>query len=166
MSGHAGISYLALIEDQLQKERDRRKAFEERAITVITTSGTLVTLMFGLAAVVTSATSFSLPVTARNILAVAAIGFLLAIVAALSANVPLNYMEPTAQGLLDLTEDAMWSADEKIGERAVARLYTKMINRARRMNMIKVRLLVAALVCEVLAGLVVAVAVIYTLLEA
>jgi len=48
-----------LIQDQLQKERDRRKAFEERAITVITTSGTLVTLMFGLAAVVTSATSLA-----------------------------------------------------------------------------------------------------------
>jgi predicted Co/Zn/Cd cation transporter (cation efflux family) len=166
MSGRAGTAYLAVIQDQLQKERDRRKAFEERAITVITTSGTLVTLMFGLAAVVTSATSFSLPDTARNILSVAVVGFLLAIVAALFANVPLNYMEPTAQGMLDLTEETAWSADERIGERAVARLYTKMIDRARRMNMVKVRLLVVALIFEVLAGLIVAVAVIYTLLEA
>lgn len=42
----AGSAYTNLIDEQLETEQNRRASIEQRGLSVLTTSGTLVTLLF------------------------------------------------------------------------------------------------------------------------
>jgi hypothetical protein len=54
-----GPIYVELLKERLQEERAHKTSLEQRGLSVITSSGTLVTLLFALAAVVTASKSFS-----------------------------------------------------------------------------------------------------------
>ncbi len=57
-----------LLANELQRlEWDRKKSLEQRAITVITTSGTLVTLIFALTSVISKGRTFANIVRAERI---------------------------------------------------------------------------------------------------
>ena len=77
-----GDVIVALADDQLQEERQLKDSLAQRAAIVISTSGTLVTLLLGAAALVTRNQSFTVP---NSVLVDAAIAVVLLIVAALAA---------------------------------------------------------------------------------
>lgn len=80
--------YRALIEAELDDQDSRKSSFEARAMAVVSTSGTLVTLLFGLASLVTADESFELSSSARCWLQVAVGLFLCAAVLALGVGLP------------------------------------------------------------------------------
>lgn len=62
MSAERGSSiYAAYVNEQLAAQDSRKTSIEQRGIAVITTSGTLVSLLFGLVAVLTAADDYQYP---------------------------------------------------------------------------------------------------------
>jgi hypothetical protein len=147
----AGLAYSQLIADQLAEERDRKSTLEARGITVITTSGTLATLLFGLTAGLTVATSFKLPSAARLPLLLALIAFVVAAMCGLATNMPLIYREATSRGLAKLVDARYWTGPATVGQLRVAAAQVTLITAARSANNLKVRLLIAAVAAELLA---------------
>src|ERR1700694_370776 len=95
----SGASILAAyVQAQLARQDARKTSLEQRGITVITTAGALVTLLFGLAALSTKrAQTFALPAGASYLLVVALVLFFGAALAAILTNVPLEYEEADAE---------------------------------------------------------------------
>jgi hypothetical protein len=81
-------AYDTLIKDLLVAAEDRAKGLEARGIAVITTSGTLVTLLLAAAGLATRTPSFSIDRWALDLAAAAGICFALAALCALLANLP------------------------------------------------------------------------------
>jgi len=147
----AGSAYSRLITDQLTEERDRKVSLETRGATVITTSGTLATLLFALSASLTAVPKFRLPETARLPLLLALVAFVLAALFGLATNVPLRYREPTPSGLSRLVDSAYWAGPRQTGELRVAEAQVTVITAARSANNLRVVFLLAAVSAEFLA---------------
>src|SRR6266566_6395743 len=87
-------------------EWDRKKSLEQRAITVITTSGTLVTLIFALTSVISKGRTFANIVRAERIpLQTSLWLFVAASVLALVTNTPILYRGLRTRYALSLKED-------------------------------------------------------------
>lgn len=163
--GIAGEAYGRLIDDQLETERAVKTSLEQRAFGVITTSGVLVSLLFGLAAIVTSAEGFEAPDTARILLTVALAFFLGAAVSGIRANTPRGYQEALLQDLMRLTEQQFWEARSEIGSRRSAEVRVVILGNARAANGRKANLLAWAMSLEVGAVGIVGAAVVVILLD-
>jgi hypothetical protein len=148
---NAGVAYRQLIMDQLTEERSRKSSLESRGVAVITTSGTLATLLFALTAGLTAAARFRLPTDARPPLLLALVAFVVAGICGLVTNLPLIYREPTPQGLAKLVDTRYWTADATVGELRVAEAQITALSAARIANNLKVRLLIGAAGSELLA---------------
>jgi hypothetical protein len=148
---NAGAAYGQLIVDQLTEERNRKNSLEARGITVITTSGTLVTLLFALTAGLTAATKFQLPASAKLPLLLALVAFVIAAIFGLATNVPLRYREATPQGLARLVHAIYWTAPPEIGQLRVAAAQVAVIAATRSANNLKVVFLIVAVFAELLA---------------
>lgn len=147
----AGTAYGQLISDQLAEERSRKSSLEARGVTVITTSGTLATLLFGLTAGLTATSSFKLTGAARLPLLLALIAFVIAAICGLVTNVPLIYREATPAGLAKLVDAKYWTAPPTVGQLRVAAAQVTLLTAARSANNLKVRLLLTAVGAELLA---------------
>jgi hypothetical protein len=147
----AGSAYRHLISDQLAEERSRKSSLEARGVTVITTSGTLGTLLFALTAGLTATANFKLPSGARLPLLLALIAFVCASICGLTTNLPVMYKEATPQGLAKLVDTKYWTAPPAIGELRVAAAEVTLLGAARSANNLKVCLLITAIGAEVLA---------------
>lgn len=154
--GHHAFS--ALISEQLEEERARKQSLEQRGLAVVTSSGTLVTLLFALAALVTKPETFQLPPDSKKYLAVAVGAFAIAGVLGIFTNKPLRYEEPSTDWLRSLTAPTIWNnASEAIAARRAAESRVNTIDSFRSKNVQKVRLLAFAIGLEVVAvGLVAA----------
>jgi hypothetical protein len=86
--GSAAEKYSAFLKDLVDFEDKRSTQMETRAIAVITTSGTLVTLLLGLSTLVTRVQSAVLPTFALWAAALAGIGFVASAACAALANSP------------------------------------------------------------------------------
>ena len=133
----------------LAQSQDARKAsLEQRGLAVITTSGTLATLLFGLTALISGATGFQLPRQAHGPLGVALISFTIAALLALLTNVPLFYktveLGDTADQLRNLFSKSKFDALALITATRAT-----MLKRARIVNDIKAWFLVVGLAFEV-----------------
>jgi hypothetical protein len=148
---NAGAAYGKLIADQLTEERSRKTSLETRGIAVITTSGTLATLLFALTAGLTAASSFKLPADAKLPLLLSLVAFVIAAMTGLATNVPLIYREPTPQALAKLVDARYWTGPATIGQVRVAAAQVSVLSAARVANNLKVRLLVAAAGAELFA---------------
>lgn len=148
---NAGAAYCQLITDQLAEERGRKASLEARGVTVITTSSTLATLLFALTAGLTAAATFKLPGPAKLPLVLALCAFATAAVLGLMTSIPLGYQEPTPSGLARLVDANFWTAPTEIGQLRVASAQVTALAAARSANGLKVRLLVGAISCELLA---------------
>jgi hypothetical protein len=85
-------AYGAYIKSLLDYEQSRRVALEGKASAVITTSGALVTLLFGLVAVISGSKTFVLPSSAHGWLGAAVILFVIAAAFSIGASgVPVGY---------------------------------------------------------------------------
>jgi hypothetical protein len=147
----AGAAYGQLISDQLTEERNRKSSLEARGVTVITTSGTLATLLFALTAGLTASSDFKMPEDAKLPLLLALIAFVAAATCGLATNVPLLYRETTPQGLAKLVDAKYWTAPSAIGQLRVAAAQVTLLTASRSANNLKVRLLIAAVAAELLA---------------
>jgi hypothetical protein len=122
-----------------------------------------VSLLLGLAAVVTSAEGFMVPKEARAFLLVATVFFVLAALGGLAANLPLGYQEPDPAALRELADTETWEAAAALGARSAAVARIDVLEAARSANDSKALWITAALGAEVVAIVFVAVAVIVVL---
>jgi hypothetical protein len=148
-SGYA--AYGEFIKDELEVQDKRKASFEQRGLAVITTSGTLVTLLFALAALSTKkATTFTLPGAAKTWLSIALVLFFVSALAALLSNAPLIYQAVPAEKIRErLREKPPRGADAAVKDVAFSRLDA--LEAAKKLNGIKGWALAAAMACEALA---------------
>lgn len=150
--------YAAYIASQVASQEERKRSLEQRGLAVITTSGALVSLLFGLAAILTGAADYALPDASKPWIIGALAAFVLAGISAILTNVPLRYRGPTADALKGVIEDR-WDDAPATAEREVALTQVKVIRRAKRLNRLKGRALAIAISVEILGALSLAVAV-------
>lgn len=169
LSDLAGAAYSSFIDSQLAEERSSKISLESRGITVITTSGSVVGVLFGLLAVIGGTTQFVLPEDARPWFAAALLTLTVSAVGGLLVNLPLAYEEadPKAlEGLL-INPDGSWAPEweESIieGSRRVAQVNIKLLSAARNKNRMKSFLLFSAQIAEVVGVALLAIAVSSTL---
>ena len=140
--------YADFVKSMLDAEDSRKSSLEQRGIGVITTSGTLVTLLFGLTAAITSAKNFTLPAAARDWLTPAAILFVVAAAAGILVNVPLFY------GKIEMsraTLEPVWGDDAPDARAAVTDVRLRRLQAAQGVNSVKAWILVAGVALELAA---------------
>jgi hypothetical protein len=158
--GDGGGVYGPYIKSLLDYELTRKSGLEARASAVVTTAGTLVTLLFGLVAVVTGANTFRLPGTAHGWLIAAVILFVIAIGLAVAVVVI-----PHPYGQVNLGEDPaqLWKETASSASVHVAEAQVKLIAVVRQRNATNARLILVSGIAELLALAMLAVAVILIL---
>ena len=109
--GPGGELYAEFIQKELEHERTRRSALEARAVTVITTSGTFVTLTFALAALLTKGQNYTPSRLATLMLALALGAFVVAAVCALLASRLRGYQVVATEQLDTWRDDGFWLDD-------------------------------------------------------
>jgi hypothetical protein len=155
----AGDAYATLISEQLAEERARKSSLEQRGLAIITTSGVLVTLLFGLAALTTKPQGYAVPDGAVFAFILALVAFVTAGVLGIVINQPRKYQEADVAELRRLIAPHFWGADESIGPMRTAELRVKVLESARTRNRGKARLLFWAAVAQVVAVSLVAIGV-------
>lgn len=142
--------YAAYIKSRLDDQDARKSSIEQRGIAVITTSGTLTTLLFALVALLTGTKDYKLPPGAEPWIFGALIAFVLAAVGGISVNAPLRYwgvkIEDLQKAVTHLWQDSAADAEKRV---AVTQL--KELGRAKKLNTVKGYILLGAVVIEVLA---------------
>lgn len=163
-SASAGSQYGPWVTSLLTYEMSTRKpSLEQRGAAVITSSGTLVTLLFALVGAITVATGYTLPNTSRYWLGAALVAFVAAAVIALWTNIPRDYGEPniTADDLTNL-----WTGTASEAGLDVARNQLEQVAQARSVNARKARILVGAIATEIVGVALLAVAIATILIAA
>jgi hypothetical protein len=156
-----GNVYAAYIQSLLDHEQDRKTALEAKAAAVITTSGALVTLLFGLVAVVTGTKNFKLPQASHGWLIAAVLLFVVATgLGIATANVPVPYGRASFK--LDRLQQA-WSQPASAARANVAKAQLLLIPIAAGKNDLKAKFVVSAALAELLALGALAIAVIFIL---
>jgi hypothetical protein len=87
----AGDLYADLIQKQLADEDQRKASIEQKGTAVVTSSGVLVTLLFGLAGFTTATPGFKLSGSTALLLGLSLGAFLLAAIGGIASNWLLNY---------------------------------------------------------------------------
>ncbi len=163
--GSSGFDiYGQFIADQVEAEDIRKTSIESRAGVVITTSGAIITLLFGLAAVVTAQDNYVPPASMRGELKAAVLLFALAIGVAVLINLPLPYRN-VKPGSLRAAIDSFWDDDTSTASMRTAATHVKLLYRAQMLNQIKGYALLLALSLEAGAVAFVALAVQEILLQ-
>jgi hypothetical protein len=118
----------------LDAETARKGSLEQRGIGVVTTSGTLVTLLFALIGVFTAAKNLSLPTAAHGYLGAAVILFAVAVAIGLTANLPFFYREAEPTASLLASE---WAYTEAEAQAVVTATRLKILGSYRHANAMK-----------------------------
>lgn len=151
--------YGEFVKDALEVQDKRKASFEQRGLAVITTSGTLVTLLFALAALSTKeADTFVLPHTAKVWLSIALALFFVSALCALLTNSPLIYQAVPAERIRERLREGR-PRDAGAAAKDVAFTRLDELESAKAMNAIKGWSLAAAMTLEALAVGCVAIAV-------
>lgn len=146
----AASAYSPLIDTQLAEERRAKDSLEQRGLAVITSSGTLVSLLFGFAALVESATSLRLSAPTKVLLIASMILFISAVILGVFVNRPRDYEDVPAGALKTLVKE--WTDRDPIeASREVADVLVRIIAAARKSNDKKSELLSRAIALEVFA---------------
>lgn len=162
-----GEVYASFVERELEDQRASKASIEQRGIAVVTTSGILVTLLFGLAALVTESENFVVPEKSRPWLYLALLGFVVAAGAALITNLPRNLESARTYGpkSLDRLIRLRWDDSPRAAKRRIALTRLGLLHSYKKVNNFKGRVLIAAVIAEVVAVAAVAVAVTIVLAE-
>jgi hypothetical protein len=152
--------YFDWIKALTEEQEARKEKLEARGVAVVTVSGTLVTLLFGLAALATRATStYTLPNVARDLLYVALILFGVSAVLAILTNIPILYEDVDPQDVLLATSDDYWQDSEADAEQRIAVTRANNLIWNSKANTLKAVILVSAVVVQIAAVVFVALAV-------
>lgn len=142
-----------VIADLIVKDLDNARAvtasLQSRGLAVISTSGTLVTLLFGFSALVTKAQN--LPPGAKPPLYIAAGLFVLAAIAGIITNAPRRTAAATVESLAPLIEDEWWSKPAIDAQQEVARTQLDVVRDVRHVNAIMAGILIAGIAIEIVA---------------
>ena len=90
-TGRTAPTPVVVIDNELQQERVRTASLEQRAMAVVTSSGILVSPVFGFGVVIKGQGAPHLPAAARVLLASALLAFVVAAVMSLLTNRPRDY---------------------------------------------------------------------------
>jgi hypothetical protein len=145
--GSIGTDYAAFFQKLVDGQEARKTSLESRGITVITTSGALVTLLFALVALLTKSQDFKVPHSTHWPLGVALVAFVTAAVFALITNLPRKYtnLDPgDSDALLDRFAEPADKARLRI-----AATNLRFFKRAQEVNESKARILIAAMAMEI-----------------
>jgi hypothetical protein len=154
----AGSTYAELIKELLNAEDMRRASLESRAVTVISVSGTLVTLLLALATATATKDKSSLPTNAQGVLVAAVLFFVAAAVAAIATYAPRGYAPYDVPALTaELEQSWQESADWALRKGTAERL--QQLNDLQRGNNTRGNFLVVAVASQVVAVLLVAISV-------
>jgi hypothetical protein len=153
----ASFVYGEYLKDELARQDARKASFEQRGIAVVTTAGTLVTLLFGLAALSKTTTSQlgheeTVWLGIGLVLFVACAGF------ALATNFPAGYQSVDAPGFAALVDANPENASND-AEFAVADVRLDILDTAQKKNSRKGSILFVALILELVAVFCVGVAI-------
>ena len=81
-----GDVFTAFVEAEVKAERERRASLDARGVGILTTSGTLLTLVFAIGAIVTGVTGYTPPAASVILLTLGLVGFVAAAFCGLMAN--------------------------------------------------------------------------------
>jgi hypothetical protein len=143
-------AYDGFLKEQLTAQEARKASFESRGLAVVTTAGTLVTLLFGLAAFASGGPNPKLTGEAKTWLAVALVVFIASAVLALATNLPFFYDAPAADAFKHRVKADQFKATSA-ARRDIALTRANMLHNWKRTNSVKGWLLTAALTLEVVA---------------
>lgn len=130
---------------------------QQRGLAVVTSSGTLVTLLFAIGAVATEATDFTLPGPAKVFFALALAAFAAAGIFGILTNRPNFYEEVDADWLRKTLSPVAWNYDNlALGKRRTSEARVKSIESFREKNPDKANLLTYAIASEVAAVVLIA----------
>lgn len=151
--------YFAYSESLIDGQDDRKESIEKRGLSVITTSGTIVTLLLGLVTILSKADGFTLVKQARGPLYVSIVLFATAAVLGLATNLPLPWYGNVDDDAIvkQLNRKPVEPAENAQLRIALANM--EIFKRARRMNGIKARVLIWAMAVEVSGAVALAIAV-------
>ncbi len=144
-------AYGSLIESELSSASAASQEISRRALTVVSTSGGLVTLLsalIGFAGVNRKDAFF--PSAARGPLTVAIIAFIAAAVVGLLAQLPLLVSFIKIEDI-EVVVGESWNDSERVAGKEVASGRVKVLATARRMNTVRSWLLVGAIAAEIVA---------------
>lgn len=145
----AGPVIAQLIAKEMERSQAMTVSLQTRGLAVISSSGTLVTLLFGLSALATNVDAFVLSSATRIPLIFAAILLVLAAVAGIMTNAPRQRHAVGLDTLAPLLDDEMWSADAKRALQATARTQLTIAKAARAANQRMARFLLSGIILEI-----------------
>lgn len=145
----AGPVIAEVVAKELDTLRSTRSSLQSRGLAVITSSGTLVTLLFGLSALTTEAEGFVLPSDTHLPLALGAVLLVLASVAGILTTVPRKAEEVDLDDLDGLIEPELWEAPKTNASQAVASMQLSAAKSHREKNTTIARILLAATSLEI-----------------
>jgi|SRR5215207_7654715 len=151
--------HAAYIKEQLAAQEVRKASIEQRGAGVITTSGVLVSLLFGLAAILTGAENYQLPGHAKSWLLAAMISFVVAALAAIVTSAPLFYSGPKIRDLEEAIKGPVWQESPADAEKRIAATEIKVLATARSRNTFKGYALLLAILTQVCALVFLAIAI-------
>jgi hypothetical protein len=158
-----GPVYAALVTIRLVEEEKRTNSLQARGLAIVTTSGTLVTLLFAIAKFGRSTEgSAKIPVAGRWVLAAAAVAFVGAAIGGLLANLPRLLVRPRLSSLAELI-DSRWGTPAASAEKTVALARARQLRELERSNDGAARAVLGGLAAEVIAISLAAAAVVVTL---
>ena len=134
MSGSS--TYSDFIEKQLAREDATQTSLEARGLSVVSTAGTLVTLLFGVGALISGLKTFALSGEARDNLFVALVFLVLAALAAIASNLPMFYKAVTPASMRTLL-NSNWTDPEATAEKFTSETRIDVIERAQTVNSLK-----------------------------
>jgi hypothetical protein len=151
LNKQAGSAYTKLIDEQLEIEQNRRASIEQRGLSVLTTSGTLVTLLFAFSALVTQSKTFRLGTPARVMIVGSLLFFLLAGVSGIATNWPLPWEPIDQRDLSRLLQPNLWTASLSPAARRVAEAKIDVLGDVRQANNARGLFLLVAMIMQVAA---------------
>ncbi|WFE35297.1 hypothetical protein [Micromonospora sp. WMMD975] len=159
-SESAGDVVSSFIEKQLTTERATKASLETRGLAVITSAGTLTTLLLALSALVAQRPAYALPGGAWVPISVAATAFLLSAVVAVYSNAPMKSMTVAPAAFKEHLTDKYWGAPKSEAVRAVANSQLILLGAVQNQNKKKALILMAAIIGETIGVIAIGVTVI------
>lgn len=156
--------YPEFVKELLEAEDKRRASIESRGVAVVTVSGTLVTLLLGIAALVTRAQAYQLRGSARAILLWAVVAFAVAALSAIATAVPQPQRITDPAALLPDIR-ARWNTSVDAALKKVTTTRLEQLAETQRSNNVKATALLTAVIAQVVAVALLAGAVVEILLS-
>ena len=141
--------YADYIKEQVEAQEVRKVSLEQRGLAVITTSGVLVTLLFGLTALSVRGDRFEIPGPASVLLIAALVFFVLAALCAIATNVPRSYEGVTVAALRKAVKERREDT-ETIASEMIALTRLKVLESSKKNNDFKGLALVLAMGFEII----------------